>query len=101
MDRVDLYPKVERRVDKMFEDGLLEETRPLVERYGREARAFRAIGVKELFPYFDGLITLEQAKDEIKKNTRNYIRRQLTWFRHQFNLTWVNDERDILADIRK
>jgi len=98
-DREELYEKVNRRVDKMFEDGLLEETVPLIEKYGRDAMAFRAIGVKELYPYLDGSISLEEAKETIKKNTRNYIKRQMTWFRHQFDLTWVDGEEDILRDI--
>ena len=98
-DREELYEKVNRRVDKMFADGLLEETIPLIEKYGRDAMAFRAIGVKELYPYLDGLISLEEAKETIKKNTRNYIKRQMTWFRHQFDLNWVDGEEDILRDI--
>ena len=95
-ERGDLYSRVERRVDAMFEQGLLQETLPLIERYGREAPAFRAIGVKELFPYIDGQCSLDEAKDVIKKNTRNYIKRQMTWFRHQFDLVWVDGEEAIL-----
>lgn len=94
-----LYEDVGRRVDKMFEMGLLDETLPLIEKYGREQRAFRAIGVKELFPYIDGQCTLEEAKNAIKKNTRNYIKRQMTWFRNQFDLIWVEDEKDILSHL--
>lgn len=96
VDREDIYPRVEKRVDKMFELGLVEENRRLVEKYGRDCQAFRAIGVKELFPYFDGKITLEQAKDDIKKNTRHYVKRQETFFRHQFPIVWAKTEEDIL-----
>ena len=92
-----LYRHVEQRVDKMFEMGLLEETLPLIERYGRDASAFRAIGVKELFPYIDGQASLEETKDLIKKNTRNYVKRQMTWFRHQFDVTWISGEEELLA----
>ena len=98
-DRAPLYERVNARVDKMFEDGLVEENRRLVEKYGRTPRAFRAIGVKELFPYFDGLKTLEECKEDIKKNTRNYVKRQETFFRHQFSLIPVEGEEDILANI--
>jgi len=83
-ERDSLYKKVEERVDLMFASGLLEETLPLIEKYGREAPAFRAIGVKELFPYLDGKITLDEAKSQIKEDTRHYIKRQDTFFRHQF-----------------
>lgn len=98
-ERQALYEDVEKRVDEMFEEGLLEETLPLIERYGRDVRAFRAIGVKELFPYIDGRCSLEEAKDAIKRNTRNYIKRQMTWFNHQFDLTWVEDEKDLLGHL--
>lgn len=99
-ERQVLYADVEARVDAMFEAGLLEETVPLIERYGRDVRAFRAIGVKELFPYLDGAISLEQAKDDIKRHTRNYITRQLTWFNHQFDLTWIQDENDLISRLK-
>ena len=98
-ERDRLYERVDERVERMFAEGLLEETLPLIERYGREAMAFRAIGVKELFPYIDGTATLEQTKELIKKNTRNYVKRQMTWFRHQFDLTWVDSAEDILRRI--
>ena len=99
-DRGDLYRAAEQRVDEMFAEGLLEETLPLIERYGRDAMAFRAIGVKELFPYIDGEATLEETKALIKTHTRQYIKRQMTWFAHQFDLTWIRDEDAILSTLR-
>ena len=99
-EREDVYAHCDARVEKMFEAGLLTETKTLVEKYGREAAAFRAIGVKELFPYFDGTISLEQAKEEIKKATRHYVKRQMTFFRHQFDIHWIEDEEEIIADLR-
>ncbi len=95
-ERAPLYERVNARVDEMFASGLLEETKPLVERYGRDCAAFKAIGVKELFPYFDGLITLDEAIETIKKNTRNYVKRQETFFRHQFDIQWVSSSEEIL-----
>ncbi len=100
-DREELYDRVNRRVESMFAQGLLEETIPLIERYGRDARAFRAIGVKELFPYIDGFMSLEDTKALIAKNTRNYVKRQLTWCRHQFDLNWIKGEDEILSMIEK
>lgn len=95
-DRESLYEKVEKRVDRMFEEGLVEETLPLIEKYGRSPHAFQAIGVKELFPYLDGEISLQEAKDLIKKNTRHYIKRQDTFFAHQFEIDWVDGIKEIL-----
>ncbi len=101
IDRETLYPKVNERVDKMFEMGLLDETLPLIEKYGRGAQAFKAIGVKELFPYLDGEISLEDAKDLIKLDTRRYIKRQETFFRHQFNAKIISSLDDILDDLKQ
>jgi tRNA dimethylallyltransferase len=95
-ERDELYPLVEKRVDEMFEGGLLEETLPLIEKYGREAPAFRAIGVKELFPYLEKKATLEETKNLIKENTRHYIKRQETFFRHQFPLLYVSSLEEIM-----
>lgn len=100
-EREEIYEKVNQRVEAMFEAGLLEENRRLVEKYGREQSAFKAIGVKECFPYFDGKISLEECKELIKKNTRNYIKRQLTFFRHQFPIKWISNEDEIMEDLQE
>ncbi|MDO5330394.1 MAG: tRNA (adenosine(37)-N6)-dimethylallyltransferase MiaA [Bacillota bacterium] len=98
-ERETLYEAVERRVDSMFEAGLVEENKVLIEKYGRDAHAFQAIGVKELFPYFDGLKTLEECKDDIKKATRHYVKRQDTFFAHQFAITWISGVDDIIGKL--
>jgi len=95
-ERETLYASSGERVEAMFAAGLLEETVPLIEKYGRNAMAFKAIGVKELFPYLDGTATLEQTKELIKKNTRHYIKNQYTWFRHQFPLISISSLEDII-----
>lgn len=99
-EREDLYPAVEERVDEMFKLGLVEENKRLVTKYGSSPHAFKAIGVKELFPYFDGKTSLEEAKNTIKENTRHYIKRQETFFRHQFNVVWVESAADIVAALK-
>ena len=99
-EREDIYSRTDERVERMFEAGLVEEVASLSKKYGREAMAFRAIGVKELFPYLDGKQSLEEAKEAIKKNTRNYVKRQLTFCRHQFDIHWITKEEDILIDLR-
>ncbi len=101
MERGLLYPKVEERVERMFADGLLEETVPLIEKYGRSAPAFKAIGIKELFPYMDKEATLEETKKAIKDNTRHYIRRQDTFFAHQFPCEDVSSLDDLISKLGK
>ena len=96
-ERDELYQKVESRVDEMFEMGLVEEGVALIKKYGTSPRAFRAIGVKELFPYLEGKATLDDVKDEIKKNTRHYVKRQDTFFAHQFSIQWVSSLEEILS----
>ena len=76
-----LYARIDRRVDIMLEEGLVEEARSLRSTYGKTAA--QAIGYKELDPYFDGLISLYEASENIKRATRNYAKRQLTWFSHR------------------
>lgn len=81
-ERQRLYDRINRRVDKMVSEGLLEEARWLYEHYP-EAQVSRAIGYKELFPYFRGEQSLEEAIDKLKQNTRRFAKRQLTWFRNR------------------
>ncbi len=79
-DRELLYQNINRRVDEMIEQGLIEEARYVYENRGSFITAAAAIGYKELFPYFEGVYGLETAVEEIKKATRHYAKRQLTWF---------------------
>ncbi|MBJ6745292.1 tRNA (adenosine(37)-N6)-dimethylallyltransferase MiaA [Streptococcus sp. 121] len=81
-DREVLYQRINQRVDEMVEDGLLEEARWLYNNHP-QTQAARGIGYKELFPYFEGETSLESALDTVKKNTRHFAKRQLTWFRNR------------------
>ncbi len=81
MDREMLYDRINRRVDAMMAAGLEEEARALYPY--RQLNALHTVGYKELFSYFDGTIGREQAVEEIKRNTRHYAKRQLTWFNNQ------------------
>ena len=88
-DRQKLYERINLRVDRMMEKGLLDEARQLYELLrGREKypTVAQAIGYKELFPYFEGTVELSEAVDNIKQKTRNYAKRQITWFRREENL---------------
>lgn len=89
-DREKLYERINRRVDKMLEEGLVEEARRYYARYGTSGKtSVQAIGYKELFPYFEGTCTLEEAVGNIKQETRRYAKRQLTWFRREENTIWL------------
>ncbi len=85
-ERPVIYERIEKRVDIMFEEGLAEEAKAL-EPY-KHLNALQTVGYKELFLYFDGKISLDEAKAEIKKNTRRYAKRQLTWYRKQDDIKW-------------
>ncbi|HST63119.1 MAG TPA: tRNA (adenosine(37)-N6)-dimethylallyltransferase MiaA [Longimicrobium sp.] len=76
-----LFPAIDRRVTEMVDGGLLDEVRGLVEKYGESAPGLNAHAYIELFPYFRGERTLDEALDLARKNTRDYTKRQLTWFR--------------------
>ncbi len=83
-DRKKLYEAINLRVDRMIKTGLLEEVKSLYSKYNdRELHPFKAIGYRELILYIDGEITLTKAIEEIKKNTRRFAKRQMTWFRNK------------------
>ena len=83
-----LYERINRRVDLMIEKGLIDETRELLKKHGRIKNLVCTIGYQEMIAYLDGALTLEEAKDKLKQNTRNYAKRQLTWFRKNKDIKW-------------
>ena len=88
-DRNVLYDRINKRVDTMYETGLVEEVKALFdEGIPAESQSIRAIGYKELYDYFKGLISLEESKELIKRNSRRYAKRQYTWFNNQMDVTW-------------
>lgn len=89
LDREKLYERINLRVDIMMEKGLLEEAKALYDEGIRDTQAVKAIGYKELFAYFDGRSTLEEAIEAIKQNSRRYAKRQLTYFRNKMDVKWV------------
>lgn len=91
-DRTILYQRIEKRVDLMLEMGLLEEARNLYSQ--RELNALNTVGYKELFAYFDGKWSLDFAIAEIKKNTRRFAKRQLTWFKKDPEIKWFDYTQD-------
>ncbi|NLV88573.1 MAG: tRNA (adenosine(37)-N6)-dimethylallyltransferase MiaA [Tissierellia bacterium] len=91
MDREKLYERINLRVDKMIEAGLIEEVSNLLRMgYHKDLVSMQGIGYKEIIWYLEGEISLEEAIEHIKKGSRNYAKRQLTWFRRDNRIKWVN-----------
>ena len=88
--REELYERINLRVDRMMEQGLLEEARQLYPM--RHLNALNTVGYKELFAYMDGVWPLDEAVERIKGNTRRYARKQLTWFKRDENVTWFHPD---------
>lgn len=89
-DRETLYEKINERVDKMLELGLVNEVKKFYNSNIRSKALLTGIGYKEIYSYLDGKITLDEAIDLIKKNSRHYAKRQYTWFNHQMNVKWFD-----------
>ena len=105
-DRDKLYENIEKRVDIMLENGLLDEVKTLHEKgYTKDMVSMQGLGYKEILEYFNGEISLERAVYLIKRDTRHFAKRQLTWFRREKEISWVNkqdfsyDEEKILKHI--
>ena len=99
-NREELYERVEVRVDEMFDRGLVKEVKTLLGKgYNPELSSFQALGYKETIDYLNGKFTLEETKEKIKKNTRNFVKRQFTYFRKNKDIKWFNvgEEDDIIA----
>lgn len=89
IERGELYRRIEQRVDRMLADGLLDEVRGLLSAgFGREQKAMRSIGYKQTAAYLSGESTLEEAIRLIKRDTRHYAKRQLTWFKAEPDILW-------------
>lgn len=93
-DRQKLYDRIEKRVDLMMEQGLLEEVTKLKEMgYHRDMVSMQGLGYKEILDYLDGKISLEEAVYRIKRETRHFAKRQLTWFRREQDVIWLDKSR--------
>lgn len=91
--RTEIYERINKRVDIQIERGVLEEVKKLLERgYKENLPSVSALGVKEYIPYIKGEKSKEECTEILKKNTRNYAKRQMTWWRKHDNITWLNPE---------
>lgn len=88
MERTSLYERINKRVDLMIEAGLIEEVRTLYDQGIRDCQSVQAIGYKEIYGYLEARLTKEEAIELLKRNSRRYAKRQLTWFRNKLDITW-------------
>ena len=94
-DRAALYDRINKRVDKMFENGLVDEVKSLINTgVSFDCQSMQAIGYKEFKGFFDGILSENDLKELIKKDTRNYAKRQLTWFRQYKDIKWFDAAND-------
>lgn len=92
MDREKLYNRINQRVDKMIDEGLIEEVQELLKKYKEFPTAMQGLGYKETVQYLEGNLTKDEMIDKIKQETRRYAKRQLTWFRRYKNAIWLDAE---------
>jgi tRNA dimethylallyltransferase len=99
LDRERLYQRIEQRVEQMINDGLVDEVKGLKEKgYDPRFAPLKTFGYKEIFQYLDGKMSLEQAKENIKLETRHYAKRQITWFKKEEGILWLDAEKENLRD---
>jgi tRNA dimethylallyltransferase len=94
-DRSVMYDRINQRVDVMFEEGLENEAKKLFQ--NKNLNALQTVGYKEVFEYFEEKITINQAKEKIKMNTRRFAKRQLTWFKRTENVTWFDYQTNVAS----
>ena len=100
-DRKSLYENINARVDLMFEKGLIDEVKCLLNKYELSVTAKAAIGYKEVIDYLDNKCTLEECKELIKKRSRNYAKRQVTFFKHQLPCVEFANKEELLKEAKK
>ena len=93
MDRDKLYEKINSRVDQMFSQGLVNEVKGLID--FKNYNALKTVGYKELFQFIENKCTLNESIEEIKKNTRRYAKRQITWLKSKNDITYINSSTDV------
>ena len=99
MDRSILYERINKRVDIMLEQGLIEEVKSILKKYKKFPTAMQGLGYKEVVEYLNGIITKEEMIEKIKQETRRYAKRQLTWFRKNKETIWLNGEKTLNDNI--
>lgn len=100
IERSELYERINKRVDEMFENGLVDEVKELISKYDSSLNCFQAIGYKEIIDCLNNGGDLNETKELIKQHTRNYAKRQMTYIRHQFDVTYYKNDEELLKEIQ-
>lgn len=100
LDREELYERINKRVDEMFKEGLVDEVKRLISKYDSNLNCFQAIGYKEIIDCLRCNGNLEDAKELVKQHTRNYAKRQMTYIRHQFDVCFYKNDEELLKEIQ-
>ena len=101
MDREVLYERINKRVDLMLDNGLIEEVEELLKKYKNFKTAMQGLGYKEVVEYLNGIVNKEEMIENLKRKTRNYAKRQLTWFRKNKDTVWLDGEDSTEENINK
>lgn len=101
VEREKLYERIDARVDKMMDHGLLDEVRALKEVYGCDVKSMTGIGYRQLCEYLEGDTTLKEAVRVIKRDSRHYAKRQMTWFARDEDVVWIEDGDEALKLVQK
>ena len=99
LEREKLYEKINYRVDLMFENGLEKEVKNLISKYSKFPTAMQGLGYKEVVQYFYGLLTYDEMIEKIKQETRRYAKRQLTWFRRNKEIIWLDGQNSLQDNV--
>ena len=98
-DREKLYSRIEQRIDQMIENGLIQEVEDIKKKYNKFPTAMQGLGYKEVVEYLENKITKEEMLEKLKKETRHYAKRQLTWFRKYKEIIWLEGENEINSNL--
>lgn len=100
LERDELYERINKRVDEMFKDGLVDEVQSLIAKYDSSLNCFQAIGYKEIIDCLKSNGDLEEAKELVKQHTRNFAKRQMTYIRHQFDVVYYKNDEELSKEIK-
>lgn len=98
--REELYRRIDKRVDQMIKEGLIDETKGLIEKYDKKLPSMSTLGYRQIIPYLEGKTTREEAIENIKRETRKYAKRQITWFKRYRNIHWISNKEEGVKIVR-
>ena len=99
MDREVLYDRINKRVDKMIDDGLVDEVKSILQKYSQFPTAMQGLGYKEVVEYLNNNLSKEEMIEKLKMETRRYAKRQITWFKKNKETYWINGQNTLEENI--